>query len=379
MLLFASACVIAALGFLLLGIPMPLGEKWKNLRIARNFLSISYFTLAALSILSLLMHGYEDGLTFRDVIVLIIASFHALLFTLTLLLFIQPHYVCRERIIPQIAIISTAGLLLILSLFFGKIAFPYIFYTAIVIYLTQLIFYTVLFRNKYALCLKQIQEYYDDDEDKRLRWVRNVFYTALTLGLTALFTLFTNWWINDIFIVIYTTFYTYIAYRFLYYKNNEVEFVLPAVTHEHNNQKKEKLRDLRTSTEPVMTTKDLRFKASLEKWIMDKKFAEKDIGVEEIANSLGTDTNYLRYYFRTFMHSDFRTWRSELRIREAQSIMNENPAIPLSDVCEMVGFNDKGNFHRQFQKFTGATPTLYKNDCCEKTNVQMKETYEQYQ
>jgi YesN/AraC family two-component response regulator len=111
-----------------------------------------------------------------------------------------------------------------------------------------------------------------------------------------------------------------------------------------------------------MTEREQKFKAALEEWIKEKKFSEKDIGVEEIARSLGADPSFLRYYFRTHMQHDFRTWRSELRIREAQQILDQNPHAALSQVCEAVGFNDKGNFHRQFQKITGTTPANYRQD-----------------
>jgi len=115
-----------------------------------------------------------------------------------------------------------------------------------------------------------------------------------------------------------------------------------------------------------MTERELKFQKSLENWTKEKRFSEKDIGVEEIAQSLGVDASFLRHYFRTYMHNDFRTWRSELRIREAQQILDQDPQIALSQVCETVGFNDKGNFHRQFQKITGTTPANYKQDSYER-------------
>jgi len=165
---------------------------------------------------------------------------------------------------------------------------------------------------------------------------------------------------------VYTAFYVYMACRFLNYRNNEVKFVLPAVTRETGIAERGKHRSQETQGRQYMTEREQKFKAALEEWIKEKKFSEKDIGVEEIALSLGADASFLRYYFRTYMQNDFRTWRSELRIREAQQILDQNPQAALSQVCETVGFNDKGNFHRQFQKITGTTPANYRQDSCER-------------
>jgi len=98
----------------------------------------------------------------------------------------------------------------------------------------------------------------------------------------------------------------------------------------------------------------------LARWVADRKFTETDISVEEIAQSLGVSRSFLQYYFRTYMQTDFRIWRSGLRIEEAQSILRDNPGISLENVRELVGFNHRANFHQQFQKITGLTPTEYR-------------------
>jgi AraC-like DNA-binding protein len=360
MLVFASACVISALGGVLKSIRIPSGGQWKNLGTARDSLAISCFILAAFSILDFLMRDHGQYGPTGDILVLFIASCQALLFTMMLIMFIQPLYVRKGRIMPQIAAIMGAGVLLSLSLLLWEEAFPIVLYAAMAGYIVQLACYTLLFNKKYARCLRQLETYYDEEEDERLRWVKTSFYTALSIGIMALGSLFFKGRMTDIFIVVYTAFYVYMTARFINYRNNEVKFVLPAVTRETGVTGKGKKRDRPTGDMQHMTAKERQFKAALEAWIQEKKFSEKDIGVEEIARSLGANSSFLRHYFRTQMRVNFRTWRSELRIREAQKILDANPHAPLSHICEEVGFNDKGNFHRQFQKITGTTPARYK-------------------
>lgn len=47
---------------------------------------------------------------------------------------------------------------------------------------------------------------------------------------------------------------------------------------------------------------------------------------------------------------DFRPWRKELRLREAARLFAENPGYTIEEVCEMVGYNNSGNFNRDFKK-----------------------------
>ncbi|HOO96064.1 MAG TPA: AraC family transcriptional regulator [Proteiniphilum sp.] len=371
-LIFASASVTASLGGLLLGISIPPDTKWKNLYISRAYLALACFILSGFNFLIFFSRTYAYSSSIQNMLIVTIASYQALLFTMTLLTFIQPLYVRKERVIPQFAIIVAVTLLLFLTMFFWKTAFPFVFYAAVAGYLFQLTYYTTLFRKKYTLCLRQLEEYYDEDEDHRLQWVRSGFYTALSIGVMALCALF-NEWLCDAFIVIYTLFYIYMISHFLNYRINEMKFVLPAVTRESGRAEKEKPQGWKTLKPRQMTNREQKFKVALEKWIEQRKFFEKDVGVEEIARSLGANSSFLRYYFRTHMQNDFRTWRSELRIREAQRIMDKNPKLSISRICEEVGFNDKGNFHRQFQKITGTTPANYRQSCCERINIERKD------
>ena len=111
---------------------------------------------------------------------------------------------------------------------------------------------------------------------------------------------------------------------------------------------------------PILQSKELHLRQALDKWVAAKGYVKNDIGTAEVATELGTDLVTLRRYFNTYLPPDFRAWRMELRIREAQRIMKEEPGLPVSQVRERVGINDRSNFRSQFTKITGITPTRYK-------------------
>ena len=71
----------------------------------------------------------------------------------------------------------------------------------------------------------------------------------------------------------------------------------------------------------------------------------------------------LRIYFKRKYQSDFRQWRTRLRIEHACSIIKEHPDYSYDTIAEMVGIGDRSNFTRNFKKNTGMTPKEYADKC----------------
>jgi len=355
---FATSSVIVVLAAMLSGIHIPSDKRLNNFRSARNFLSLSYFVLGISGFVSFFTQQEAEDKILRASSTLIIASYQALFFTYTILVLIQPLFIKRKVILVQLGIITLAGILLLLALsLLPHSTFLILLYIAVAGYFLQISCYAHTFRLKYKACLDSLEEYYEEDERARLHWAGVCFYSALGIGILALVSLFMNLYFHALFSIIYTIYYIYMVGR-MYNYQIDFQFAIPVITRSEDMEKpKEADNDV---TSAHLTEKSEQFRSILAQWVADKKFTEKDISVEEIAESLGINHNFLQYYFRTYMQTDFRTWRSGLRISEAQSILRDNPEISLEKVRELVGFNHRANFHQQFQKITGLTPTEYR-------------------
>lgn len=351
---FATASIILVLAVMLLAIHVPSDKRLSNFRFAKRYLSFSYFILAVSGFIGFFSQQEADDRVLLVTCTLIIASYQALLFTYTILALIQPLYIKQKNIIFQLTVITIVAISLLAALYLlPHLLFSGILYISIVGYFLQIIYYTYIFRLRYNICIDSLEDYYDDDEHNRLNWVRFSFYSALLIGILALSSLFFNIYFHIIFSILYTVYYAYMVCRFYNYQI-DFKFAIPVITTDKNKNvnNDNALSDL--------AEESIQFKKILEQWVENKQFTQKDISVDEIAQSLGVNRSFLQYYFRTYMHTDFRTWRSELRIVEAQNILKENPEISLNKVHESVGFNHRANFHQQFQKITGLTPTEYK-------------------
>jgi AraC-like DNA-binding protein len=104
-----------------------------------------------------------------------------------------------------------------------------------------------------------------------------------------------------------------------------------------------------------------RLEKALEKWVADKRYREYDKTRDDIARELRTSKDLLQLYFSTRMGVDFRTWRTNLRIEEAKTLLLENKDASINIIAEASGFSDKSNFHRQFVKIVGCSPKEWRD------------------
>ena len=202
-----------------------------------------------------------------------------------------------------------------------------------------------------------MEEYYDEDEQGRLRWVRNGFYAALSLGIIASVSAYYPYWMYICFLIAYIIFYTWFVIRFFNYAAR-VDFYLSATTREPEQLPSERF----VENDPARETQ---LRDSLEQWVLDGGYTRGDISTEEVAELLGTDLPFLRSYFRDRMSSDFRTWRNELRIRKAQELIADHPEVSLNQIARQVGFATRSNFYLYFKKITGMLLADYRDQIAE--------------
>ena len=369
MMLLVSSAIIVILSILLMGIHMPKSGPWTKLRRAQKYLSLSYFIMGLAGI-GEIMFDESDNRLVMVVYTAFIMAFQGLLFTATFLVILQPQFLKTRRVVFHLCLILSVGAGLSFWTCYGGDRFAgLIMTTAVTVYLVQQCYYTWVFRKHFLTCLKQLEEYYDEDQNARLRWIKFGFFSSVAVGLLGIVSTFGNIWMYSLFIVAYTYYYSYMTIRFNNYRlwatalvpvvaEVKEEPVVEEETEVANFEEEEILSEDAIDSHKAET--DSLFAERLQKWVDDKGYLDKDVSVDEITRILGTDRNYLRYYFRTYVHNDFRTWRVELRIEEAKRIMKEQPELSLTQVGEMVGFNHRSNFFNQFQKMTGCSLSAYK-------------------
>jgi AraC-like DNA-binding protein len=351
---FAQIIVLVVLGIVLLNFRIRVEKKTFNLRLAKGFLALSYFMLAVPAFIEYFFDGGFNRM-WVEIFTPPGASIQSMFFTFTFLTILQPISMSRKQILLHAALIFGVIILYLLAAF-NLQQYHWVIYIFLAAYFCQLVFYVRLFKKKYAVSIKQLEDYYDEDEQGRLRWVKISFYAALSLGIIASVSAYFPFKFYVVFVMIYIIFYAWFAIRFINFLSN-FDFYLSATAREPEQipSESEILVDMDAEREKQL-------KKSLEQWVVDGGYTRGDISTEEIAKVLGTDLLFLRSYFRNNMPCDFRTWRNELRIRKAQEVISENPEISINQIAQQVGFVTQSNFYLYFKKITGCSPTDFRDN-----------------
>ena len=249
---------------------------------------------------------------------------------------------------------------------------------AAIAFLIQTITYIVYFDKAYKQSLMDLENYYDEDESHKIKWVRFCYIISMLTNVFFLVYLCLFWFLDYKMEIAALYTFWYLLY-FLYLTSNFLSFlsthklVLDAVAHKvltgqdlnlPIGGEARKARRNRRNQPDEATRKETEFRKiekAIETWVEQKRFCEYDRSRDEIARELGTTTEMLHVYFNTKVGVDFKTWRTELRIAEAKRILLENREISTSVVGEISGFSDRSNFHRQFVKFVGCSPKQWRD------------------
>ena len=366
-LMGASAFMIAMLGGMLATTTILPEDGLEKLRKARNILVPSYFVLALLSLVCCFT-GYDRRI--EPASTLFVASFQALLFTMSMLVFIRPGEVRWSTVFRQAGAIAVAGATLFITLFCFTDYYLWFFYTGIAAYIIQLIIYTRKFTQAYRKTVQEVEDYYDEDGENRLTWVKTGFYSALAVGVMAISVLFfTDWY--KFFVPLYVLYYSFMVMWFVNYYRR-MKFAIPVIVAVPPEAKVyatpietdmvetgKSVKEDRETPETIFLTKEQLLKERLQKYVDEKEYCEKDIPSGIVVDSFGVPQSFFRQYMKDSYGMDFRPWRKELRLREASRLFAGHPEYTIEEVSEMVGYNNSSNFNRDFKRMMGMTPKCF--------------------
>ena len=115
------------------------------------------------------------------------------------------------------------------------------------------------------------------------------------------------------------------------------------------------------TVKPLSPAQVAKLETKLNVWVEKRGYCRPDKTIKESAAHIGTDSVKIYRYFQ-MKGSDFRSWRMELRMRDAMEQMIREPETSVSAIGLRVGIPDRSNFCRQFKTVTGQTPEVWRNN-----------------
>lgn len=82
----------------------------------------------------------------------------------------------------------------------------------------------------------------------------------------------------------------------------------------------------------------------------------RDISMNEVAEMVSMSYSYFSRVFKEQLHQSFSEYVLSVRMREAKRLMEEDPAIKIKEVAELVGYESVYTFSRAYKQYYHVSP-----------------------
>jgi AraC-like DNA-binding protein len=361
------------LGLLLLLIKVPGTAYYKKIANTKNTIAVCYLICSVLFFATLRYSGISDYDVFSSLMMFVITATASVVLSYSLITLLEPGEFDHDKFYLNVGAVAVMSFILAKSFWweggFGKIA---VMSVSLFLFIIQCLGHIVKFRKTYLKSVKQLEMYYDEEEDTKIRWIKFCYiimmltqtfilvYMLLPRGMMKVYTLF------------YSLFMLYFSANFISFLGSH-KLLLDAFAHKtlsgkelidmiHERKDMKGKKALKKKSPGFNDAEFKRIEKSLEIWVKEKRYREYDKSREDIAKELRTSKESLHMYFTTVKKIDFRTWRTELRIGEAKKLLLEDKTTSINIIGEMAGFSDRANFYRQFVKIVGCSPKEWREN-----------------
>ena len=363
------------LGALLLLIKIPVSDYARNLSCAKNTIALCLFICSALMFLTSRFADIENYERFVSLMLFIITAESSVVLSFAMINVLEEGFFDMDKYYLNLILVFIFSVLLIKSFWWTtpskKIAMMAI---SGILFVIQCGIHIHIFRKVYRKCVESLSNYYDEEEDSRLRRIKFCYVIMMWTQMFILVYLILPSKFMLIWILWYSLFFLYFTANFLSFVGSH-KIMLDAFAYKTftgvnlENIKikgksiiqspKRKAEQEKAKSENTIDFRNL--EQALEKWVEQKKFSEYDKSREDVTKELGTTREHLHMYFTTVKGIDFKTWRTGLRIEEAKRLLLENKELSTNVIGEIAGFSDRSNFYRQFVKIVGCSPKQWRD------------------
>lgn len=355
-------------------IKIPRSDYSQGLCTSKQYISASFAAIAAVFWFTLYHRDVADFPRFATLMMLVVTAVSAVVMSYSLISLLDEKYMGRDFFLINVIIVTALGIALARVYIHGHmVAAMVLTIIFIVTHVLHCIYHIIRFNTIFTRSRQRFKDYYDEDDDRRIRWIRFCYVIMM---------------LTDMFILVYMTFYLIFQYELimviyilfyalfmLYFSCNYLSFLgshkilMDAFAHETLDISMRQPAKRRRETEQSKGQASLyaaqdearekefkRISKSLATWVSEKHFREYDKSRDEIARQLHTSKEMLQLYFTLKVGEDFRSWRTALRIEDAKKLLLDDKKASTNVIAEISGFSDRSNFHRQFTRLVGCSP-----------------------
>ena len=358
------------LGFLLFLIKVPNTEYSRKVAKTKNTIAACFSICAVLFYTCFKYSGIENYDAFASMMMFVITSMSSVVLSFSLINLLDEHYIEDDKFYLNLGLVVILSIVFMRSFWLEKEWLRTLIHVVyVLVFVLQCLSHIIAFRKRYKEGLHKLEQYYDEDEEQKLKWIHFCYVIMmLTQMFILVYRLFPTGFMK-VYNVWYALFMLYFTANFISFLGSHKltldAFAYKALSGQEITMilkgRKKKMSDDGSRNEDVNSLEFKKLERALDKWVKQKRFSEYDKSREDVAMELGTTKEFLHLYFSTHKGIDFKTWRTELRIEEAKRLLLENRELSTNVIGEIAGFSDRSNFHRQFVKLVGCSPKQWRD------------------
>lgn len=357
----------SVLAFLLWFIKVPATEYSRRLVKTKNSIAMSFFVCAVLMYMCLGHASLQEYGTFSKLMMFVVTSVSSVVLSFSLINLLDERD--NDRFYLNLAAVIIMSWMLMRAFLLGPGTLRTVAIAAYVfLFIIQCVIHIVNFNKSYKKSLAKLEQYYDDEEDHKIKWIRFCYIIMMLTQMFVLVYMLLPQPFMKIYALWYVLFLVYFTANFISFLGSHKllldAFAYKALTFQNMKEKIERKRLAKVHLDtPSSNENDAEFKRlerSLEKWVAEKRYREYDKSRNEIVKELNTSREMMHLYFADVLGMDFKTWRTIHRIDEAKRLLLEKRNLSVNIIAEMSGFSDRSNFHRQFTKIVGCSPKQWR-------------------
>lgn len=217
-------------------------------------------------------------------------------------------------------------------------------------------FKTLSFIKKHT---KELKDQYTFTEYRELRWARVFVGFGLILTFTVIASEFfdTGFYFLITISTINVMLLYWISVRGILQQN--VETLIPIESTKITVNKSDKNNESLIHSESTV-----RLLQEIKKYIQNEKvYTVPDLTIIDIAEKIGTHPKRISGVINSQLNQNFNTYINSFRVEKAKELLRSDIANNLSveGIGNEVGFQSKSTFYDAFKKYTGTTPSRFKN------------------
>ncbi len=238
----------------------------------------------------------------------------------------------------------------------------------------QMIIYPILFYRLIKRHHKNIKFFFSYTEIINLKWLNVFVGIFLAFFLLSFFTLFVginnDIWIRIVINVVFALVNLYFGIKAILQTNiynllkNKIKITSDLDIKDNTESIEYEEIKKKYSSSPLTSEYKQELIIKLEEYLLSKPYHNSKVTIEDISDTLGTNTRYLSQIINEHYNVNFFTFINNYRIEDSKAILlsEKGRLYTIEAIANMVGFHSKSSFNTSFKRNTGYTPTDFRKN-----------------